>query len=87
MCAKLANLYHCAVPFLSRAAVNLCWYDSATYPRTHYITYSVCYVSIPFLASVPLMVKLTAYAIILESFKISVLLRVQCRGIYYEGSV
>ena len=25
---ELANLSHCAVPFLSRAAVNLCWYDS-----------------------------------------------------------
>ena len=24
---KLANLNHCAVPFLSRAAVNLYWYD------------------------------------------------------------
>ena len=31
MRAELANLNHCAVPFLSRAAVNLCWY---------YITYS-----------------------------------------------
>ena len=27
MRAKLANLNHCAVPFLSRAAVNLSWYD------------------------------------------------------------
>ena len=26
MRAKLVNLNHCAVPFLSRAAVNLCWY-------------------------------------------------------------
>ena len=26
MRAELANLDHCAVPFLSRAAVNLCWY-------------------------------------------------------------
>ena len=25
---KLANLNHCTVPFLSRAAVNLSWYDS-----------------------------------------------------------
>ena len=24
MCAELANVNHCAVPFLSRAAVNLC---------------------------------------------------------------
>ena len=28
MRAQLANLKHCAVPFLSRAAVNLSWYDS-----------------------------------------------------------
>ena len=28
MRAGLANLNHCAVPFLSRAAVNLSWYDS-----------------------------------------------------------
>ena len=27
MRAELANLHHCEVPFLSRAAVNLCWYD------------------------------------------------------------
>ena len=26
MRTELANLNHCAVPFLSRAAVNLCWY-------------------------------------------------------------
>ena len=26
MCAELANLNPCAVPFLSRAAFNLCWY-------------------------------------------------------------
>ena len=26
MRAELTNLNHCAVPFLSRAAVNLCWY-------------------------------------------------------------
>ena len=32
MRAELANLNHCAVSFLSRAAVNLSWYDS-----THYI--------------------------------------------------
>ena len=25
--AELANLNHCAVPFLSRAAFNLSWYD------------------------------------------------------------
>ena len=28
MRAELANLNHCAVPFLSRANVNLSWYDS-----------------------------------------------------------
>ena len=28
MRAKLANLNDCAVPFLSRVAVNLCWYYS-----------------------------------------------------------
>ena len=28
MRAELASLNHCAVPFLSRAAVNLIWYDS-----------------------------------------------------------
>ena len=27
MRAELTNLNICAVPFLSRAAVNLCWYD------------------------------------------------------------
>ena len=26
MRAELANLNHCAVPFLSRAIANLCWY-------------------------------------------------------------
>ena len=34
MRAKLVNLYDCAVPFLSRAAVNLYWY---------YITYYIAY--------------------------------------------
>ena len=29
MRAELANINHCAVPFLSRAAVNLSWYDSS----------------------------------------------------------
>ena len=28
MRAELANLNHCAVPFLNRAAVNLSWYDN-----------------------------------------------------------
>ena len=31
MRAELVNLNHCAVPFLSRAAVNLSWYDSTLY--------------------------------------------------------
>ena len=29
MRAELADLNYCAIPFLSRAAVNLSWYDSA----------------------------------------------------------
>ena len=32
MRAELANLNHCAVPFLSRAAVSLSWYDSTVRP-------------------------------------------------------
>ena len=31
MRAELANLNQCAVPFLSRAAINLSWYDSVLY--------------------------------------------------------
>ena len=31
MRAELANLNHCTVPFLSRAAVNLCWYYYTTF--------------------------------------------------------
>ena len=31
MRAKLANLNHCAVPFLSRTAANLSWNDSIYY--------------------------------------------------------
>ena len=31
MHAELANLNHCAVSFLSRAAVNLCWYYYSIY--------------------------------------------------------
>ena len=31
MRAELVNLNHCAVPFLSRAAVKLSWYDSCVY--------------------------------------------------------
>ena len=30
MRAELGNLNHCAVPFLSRADVNLSWYDSSS---------------------------------------------------------
>ena len=34
-CAELDNLNDCAVPFLSRAAVNLCWYYvTLKYQRT-----------------------------------------------------
>ena len=38
MRAKLANLNHCAVPFLSRAAVNLSWYDITVF-YTYYNGY------------------------------------------------
>ena len=31
MRAELASLHPCAVPFLSRAAVNLSWYDYTKY--------------------------------------------------------
>ena len=31
MRAKLANLNHCAVPFLSRASANLSWYYNIIY--------------------------------------------------------
>ena len=31
MRAEVSNLNHCAVPFLSRAAVNLNWYDYNEY--------------------------------------------------------
>ena len=37
MRTKLANLNHCTVPFLSRAAVNLSCYDSTL--GVMYITY------------------------------------------------
>ena len=30
MRAELANLNYCAVPFLSRAVANLCWYYTAS---------------------------------------------------------
>ena len=38
MRADLASLNHCAVPFLSRAGANLCWY--------HYITKIYMYLEI-----------------------------------------
>ena len=41
MRAKLTNLNHCAVPFLSRAAVNLSWYDSTySYDRHVFVASS-----------------------------------------------
>ena len=40
MRAELANINRCAVPLLSRTAVNLSWYDS-TYIIIIYITYMV----------------------------------------------
>ena len=36
MRAQLANLNHCVVSFLSRAAVNLTWYDSIYYTDLNY---------------------------------------------------
>ena len=36
MSDKLANINHSAVPFLSRAAANLSWYDSM-----HFVEYSI----------------------------------------------
>ena len=35
---ELANLYHCAVSFLSRAAVNLSWYDIHVRPNVLALT-------------------------------------------------
>ena len=34
MRAELADINHCAVPFLSRAVVNLSWYDDIKYSST-----------------------------------------------------
>ena len=31
MCADLTTVSHCAVPFLSRAPINLCWYYYTTF--------------------------------------------------------
>ena len=42
MRAELASLNHCAVPFLSRAAVNLIWYDS-----TYFLQLNIIQVSVP----------------------------------------
>ena len=48
MRAKLANLNHCAVPFLSRAAANLCWYYCIIYYillhgfRLKFISFTTC---------------------------------------------
>ena len=40
MRTELANLNHSAVPFLSRAAVNLSWYDSISKTTTQLNTYN-----------------------------------------------
>ena len=52
MRAKLASLNHCAVPYLSRAVVNLSWYNCTLYKipsmlsqtipssNTHFVRYS-----------------------------------------------
>ena len=46
MRAKLANLHHCAVPFLSRAAVNLCWhYNTYNFRSYPYFSCLVCHKS------------------------------------------
>ena len=37
MRVKLDNLNHCAVPFLSSAVVNLCWYYYILYVINYYI--------------------------------------------------
>ena len=44
MRAELANLNDCAVPFLSRAAVNLSWYDIISI----YISTFACFHKHPF---------------------------------------
>ena len=45
MRAKLANLNHCAAPFLSRAAVNLCWYDYSIRPKLTSFQLTIFFVS------------------------------------------
>ena len=47
MRAELANLNHCAVLFLSRAAVNFSWYDSTPYVTCYTSTYIYLY-TIPY---------------------------------------
>ena len=44
MRTELANLTHCAVPFLSRAVVNLCWYYTTT--EVYYVLLGTEYVII-----------------------------------------
>ena len=48
MRAKLANLNHCAVPFLSRAGVNSCWYyytSNFIYSMLLYFKYKIVIVT------------------------------------------
>ena len=42
MRAELSNLNDCAVPFLSRVAVNLCWHNYTAKSCTQY-TYMILY--------------------------------------------
>ena len=42
MRTKLASLNHCAVPFLSRAAVNLGWYYCSMYIYSQITIYNIC---------------------------------------------
>ena len=51
MRAKLANLNDCAVPFLSSAADNLCWYYYTT-AGTAYVKSIIRYISISILHSI-----------------------------------
>ena len=43
MRAELANLNHFTVPFLSRAAVNLSWYDSTPYTSLYTTPFVIHY--------------------------------------------
>ena len=47
MRVKLAILNHCAVPFLSRAAANLCWYYYTMY--TIYVKFDLKFVLAKFI--------------------------------------